>query len=267
MYFTSVTNNDLDQIRKLQPEGWPPIIPEFEFYIKSDFCFPLKVQVDDKIVGVGVSIVHESTAWIAHIIVDSNCRNRGIGSQIVDKLLKNLKKKSVVSCSLIATELGKPVYEKAGFRIVTEYTFLKRERPWKNYPVSKNIISYKEEFQSQIFELDKKIYGENREKLLKGYVENSLIYEENKKVSGCFFPGLREGLIIADEVDAGLELMKVKYAQVDKAVLPSDNIDGINFLKQNGFVVTDKTGTRMVLGKNINWIPQKIYSRIGGNLG
>jgi len=61
--------------------------------------------------------------------------------------------------------------------------------------------------------------------------------------------------------------MKVKYASADKAVLPPDNLHGINFLKQHGFKITDTRGTRMILGKDINWQPEKVFSRIGGNYG
>lgn len=61
--------------------------------------------------------------------------------------------------------------------------------------------------------------------------------------------------------------MKIKYSKIDKASLPSDNIMGIEFLKYNRFIETTKKVSRMILGKDINWKPNKIYSRIGGNFG
>ncbi|MFA6422820.1 MAG: GNAT family N-acetyltransferase [Candidatus Buchananbacteria bacterium] len=267
MNFELITYNDLDEIRYLQPEGWPDIIPEIEFYINSNFCNPIKTNVNGRIVGVGASIVFDHTSWMAHIIVDNNFRKRGIGYEIVSQLLENLAKDSVDTCSLIATQLGQPIYLKAGFRAVAEYSFMLREKPWQDKAISKNVISFREEHRSMIYALDKEISGESREKLLTNYLEKSLVYAENDRVFGYFIPDLREGLIFADTEGAGLELMKIKYSKIDKAVLPSDNIVGIDFLKQNGFVETDKKGTRMVFGKDIDWKPQKIYSRIGGNLG
>jgi len=85
-------------------------------------------------------------------------------------------------------------------------------------------------------------------------------------VLGYYIPDLKEGLIVADTIHAGLELMKLKYSRVDKAVLPSGNIDGCEFLQQHGFIQT-KIGTRMVYGKNADWKPTMMFSRIGGNLG
>jgi len=266
MQFKTITTPDLDKIRNLQPEDWPDIIPDISFYIKSSICNPIKAQINDDIVGTGTSIVFDNTSWIAHIIVGSDYRNKGIGSAIVNELLESLSRDSIATCSLIATELGKPVYLKAGFRIVTEYSFFQREKTWIEYPVSKNIISFTEDYRSRIYELDKKISGENREKLLIYFLANSMLYIEYNKVLGYYIPDFKEGLIFADTEEAGLELMKIKYSKVDKAVLPSNNTVGLTFLKQNGFVETKKA-TRMILGKDIDWKPEKIYSRIGGNLG
>jgi len=266
MQFDSITNDDLNEIRNLQPMDWSDIIPEFEFYIQSSFCCPIKIKIDGKIVGVGASVVFKNTSWIAHIIVDSDYRNKSIGTQIVNELLNNLKRDLVATCSLIATELGKPVYLKAGFRIAAEYSFFQREKQWIYCPVSENVISFKEKHRPIIYELDHKISGEKRELLLTDYLSNSLVYVENNKILGYYIPDLKEGLIYADTDEAGLELMKLKYASVDKAVLPSDNISGVAFLKQNGFSETRK-GTRMILGNDLDWNPKKMYGRIGGNFG
>jgi hypothetical protein len=160
-----------------------------------------------------------------------------------------------------------PVYKKAGFRIVTEYIFLKREKPWGEFPVCENIVPFKDEYYPMIIKLDQLISGENREKLIKEYLDNSIIYVENNEIKGYYLTDLGEGLIFADTDKAGLELMKIKYSGIDKAVLPYDNVAGIEFLKRNGFAETDTKGTRMILGKNINWKPDKIFSRIGGNYG
>jgi len=266
MQFETITYADLDEIRNLQPDDWSDIIPEFEFYIQSSFCSPIKTTLNDKIVGIGASIVFKNTSWIAHIIVDREYRNKGFGAQIVNELLNTLNRDSVATCSLIATELGKPVYLKAGFRIAAEYSFFQREKPWIDCPVSENVIPYEEKYRARIYELDHIISGEDREPLLAGYMSNSMVYVERNKVLGYYIPDLKEGLIYADTDEAGLELMKLKYSKVDKAVLPSENIAGVAFLQQSGFAETRK-GTRMILGKDLDWNPGKMFGRIGGNFG
>ncbi len=267
MHFGEITYNDLNEIRKLQPQGWTDIVPEYEYYMGRDFCFSVKALLDSKIVGVGTLIVFDKTAWLAHIIVDKNHRNSGLGFKITGKLINIGNSKSVKSLLLIATELGFPVYKKAGFRIISEYRFFKREKTWRDSRLSPRILPYKDGQDLKIFELDEKISGQNRKSLLEGYLKNSLVYIQNGSVLGFYVPDLGEGLILASTTEAGLALMKKKYSKVDKAVLPGENLTGINFLKTNGFSLTDTRGTRMILGQEIKWKPGKVFSRIGGNYG
>jgi len=267
MQLSNITYNDLKEIGKLQPEGWQDIVPEFEYYIRKKFCFPVKAMIDNSIVGVGTLIVFANTGWLAHIIVDQNYRNKGIGFQITEKLINEGKKKSVGTLLLIATELGLPLYKKAGFRMVTEYQYFKRDNPWRDFQLSPNIFPYEDNLNSEIYEMDKKISGEDRRSLLADYLETTLVYIEGSSITGFYMPDLGEGIILANTTEAGLELMKIKYSKVDKAVLPSENQIGIDFLTQNGFTLSETKGTRMILGKEIDWKPEKVFSRIGGNYG
>jgi hypothetical protein len=267
LQFATIITSDLKEIRDLQPEGWPDIVPEFEFYIRKDFCHPIKALFNNRIVGIGTSIIFSRTAWLSHIIVGLEFRNRGIGFQITKQLLSGKVAESVDTVLLIATELGKPVYEKAGFRTVTEYLYFHSDNPWRDNQVSPNIIPYNESHYSVLTELDRQISGEDRRSLLEDFISNTFLYVENNSAEGFYMPDLGEGLILALTETAGLELMKVKYSKADKAVLPSDNLQGTEFLTQHGFTLTDTRGTRMILGQDIDWKPQNVFSRIGGNYG
>lgn len=93
-----------------------------------------------------------------------------------------------------------------------------------------------------------------------------MFIKKNGKISGYYLPELGEGLIVADNREAGIELMKLKYSISNKGTLPVENREGIAFLKENGFVET-RRAKRMILGKEFLWHPDKIYNRIAGNLG
>jgi GNAT superfamily N-acetyltransferase len=257
----------MEELRALQPEDWPDIIPDIEMYIRLPFCYPIKVMIDNKIAGIGTSIVFGETGWLAHIIVHPDFRNKGIGMKIVNELLDHQKSQHVSTSLLIATELGRPVYLKSGFKEVSNYVYLKREIEWAIHPVSKNIIPFKVDHLEQILKLDRHITGESRENLLVDYLSKSFVYLNRNIIEGYYIPNLKEGPIYAAHEKAGIELMKIKYATADKAVLPAENIAAISFLKQNGFIETNTKGTRMILGELINWRPEMVYSRIGGNLG
>ena len=267
MDISPFTPQDLPNLPAIQPEGWPDIVPEFENYILRDYCYPLKITVNNNLVAVGTAIVFGKTGWLAHVIVGPEYRSKGLGHQMVSRLVQLLKECSVETILLIATHYGYPLYVKSGFRAVSEYVYFKRNSPWKARPVDKRIESFREGRRSQILALDRKVSGEDRGALISGFINKSVVFLANGEVKGFYLPGLGEGPVVAGPNEAGLELLKVKHATIDKAALPADNKIAIKFLEQNGFERTSFKGTRMVLGREIEWVPEKVFSRIGGNFG
>ena len=267
MKFEKITPKDIDQIASLQPDGWSDITAEFRFFMNNSFCCPIKMVVDNEIVGVGSSIIFKDSAWLAHIIVGSDYRNRGFGSHIVDYLLNDLNSMHIKSVSLIASPFGEPIYKKFGFETVSNYIYLEREKPWIETRQSDKIAPYENKFYSEIIRLDKEISGEEREPLLMKYIESSFVYIENEEIRGFYIPTLSEGPIFADSTDAGIALMNMKYATVDTAVIPETNQVGLTFLKENGFCLSKTKGKRMILGTEIDWKPSNMFSSISGDFG
>jgi hypothetical protein len=264
--FQPITKEDIDLVRTLQPQDWPDIIPHFITYIHSPICYPFKFSDNGVVTGSGVLIHHGDTAWLAHIIVHQEHRKKGIGSFIVETLLQQAEKLSVQTKLLIATALGEPVYLKAGFRSVSTYRFFKKEAPLTNSSVCEDIIDLEDKFISQVYELDKLVSGEDRRATIGNYLSQAKVFVKKGEVKGFYLPLLGEGLIIAKDKTAGLELMALKHSTINKAVLPEENVTGIKFLKDNGFVEFSQ-GRRMIYGADIPWKPECFFSRIGGNLG
>jgi len=261
----SFTSYDLDAVAGLQPDGWPDIVPSIEYYCKSDFCFPLKAKLAGKVVGIGTAIIHGSTAWLAHIIVNPNNRNAGIGSAITKGLIELCQRSSCRSLLLLATTLGEPVYKKFGFEVETNYLFFDHGTSLAP-EVQPEISLFQKQHEAALFELDRLVSGEDRKKLLCEHLNNTLVFVENNLLKGFYMPTLGEGLIIADSPAAGLALMKRRTASTKKFCIPILNENALNFLSQHGFTEY-RRASRMILGEKVAWDGSKIYSRIGGNLG
>lgn len=266
MKIQEITFNEINKLSELQPEGWPDIIPKFEFYTKSDFCFPIKFIIDESIVGIGCAIIHENCSWLAHIIVHPKRRNQGIGKTITQKLINLSNEKNCTTILLIATELGAYVYEKLGFEIETEYIFHKVSKNEIKHIPSEYITPYQESFKNIILEFDKNISGENRSINLLKHLEKSMIYLVNGKIEGYFMPTLGEGHILAISEKAGIELIKLRLNTHENIIFPVNNLIAKNYTTENNYKIVYEA-KRMRKGEIINVELSNIYSRIGGNLG
>jgi len=265
--FECITYEDIPAISSLQPDGWTDIQTAFRFYLSTTFCHPIKFSTENQIAGVGNIICFGQTAWLSHIIVSKDFRNKGIGLTIVKKLLKMAEDMDINSISLFATAMGEPVYLKAGFEKVCEYKLLKPTDDRKIFKISENIIPFEDKYYQQLIQLDGNASGENRMKIIDLQLNNCMIYIENNKLLGYYLPELGEGHIIAINSLIGIELMKLKCTVANKMIIPELNSEAVNFLLQNGFSINGIQGKRMIYGKPIAWKPEFIFNRIGGNLG
>lgn len=266
MIIESIEISGLSNIAALQPKDWPNILPDIEYYIHSPFCRAIKVVENGSIAGIGANIFFEGTCWLAHIIVSESYRNRGIGTAIVADLMNYAKFEGYDTQMLIATELGEPIYAKAGFKKVTDYLFFKRTVPSHTEVKTERIMPYSAQYKKGLLELDRYVTGENRINILEKHLPSAYLIANQHEVLALYIPSLGEGTIIAKNKEAGIELMQYKHATADKAVLPAENIAGIEFLLANGFVQVSKCA-RMLYGKEIPYHPEMIYSRIRGNVG
>lgn len=243
-------------------------IIEFIRYISNDFCHPVKVTIAGEIVGVGCAIIHDTTAWLAHIIVAEDHRNTGVGYTIVNYLIDQIHQNNKInSVLLIATQLGEPLYRKAGFRLVCEYTYWEKSEEYTPFTLSGNFVQYNPEFKTFLKALDLIISGEYRWQFMQAYLQDSVLYIENKKVQGIYLPTLGEAAIFAINQKAGTELLKLRFYQKERVVVPQQNTELQIWLRENGFALQDTIGRRMILGDDIAWNPEAMFGRIGGNYG
>ncbi|WP_276369689.1 GNAT family N-acetyltransferase [Chryseolinea sp. H1M3-3] len=257
---------DLEAVPGLQPEGWPDIFPSIQYYCAADFCFPLKATVNGTTAGMGTAIILGNTAWLAHIIVSPQYRNAGIGTALTKALVELVQHTPCKTILLIATALGEPVYKKLGFEVQTQYVFFDEGALPKPGLDVQEIKPFEKQKEKDLLQLDRRVSGENRKKLLEQHYESCLVFLEDRALKGFYMPTLGEGLVVADTHTAGFELMKYRTAEAKKICIPADNLHGVDLLTNHGFKEVRKA-SRMVLGEKLEWHGSKIYSRIGGNLG
>jgi len=261
----SFTKENLNQLKDIQPEGWQPIAPVFQFYLQSSFCTPIGFFMEEKLAGVGAVIFHRDTAWLAHIIVNPVYRNQGIGAQITKALIQHAENKNCKTTSLLATPLGEPVYAKLGFKKELDYIFLQHPKPENT--INQSFLRYDDQYRKQILELDFRVSGEDRTSLLEPHLSDSKIISLSRKIAGFYLPTLGEGLVVAEDPKTGIALLTSRLTpEKNRIAIPTENKSALDFLLTRGYTEFLK-GSRMYLGDKLHWQPHKLYSRIGGNLG
>ena len=181
-------------------------------------------------------------------------------------MIETAKLQSCKTINLIATELGAPVYEKLGFITETEYLFFKDLNIQSVNNNSANIIKYQSNYRNQLSEIDYKVSGENRFIQLEKHLTEALVYMIDEEVHGYYLPTLGEGLIIAINSLAGVELMKIRLSISTNAAFPIENFEATELLLRLGHKPFKKA-KRMRLGMEREWQPATMYNRIGGNIG
>ena len=266
MILQPILLSDIDHLKEIQPPEWEDIKPHIKYYINSPHCEPIKIISGNKVAGIGTTLKHRNTAWLAHIIVHPEFRNRGLGKMITDELVKSVDKRKFKTIYLIATELGYPVYLRSGFELEAEYVDFDLIPEKNNFKISGNIITFEDKYKTEILELDFLTTGEYRETRLTEHFQNCFVFLSKGKVSGAYFPKLGEGLIIADSEEAGVELMKFRLQEKNNAVFPKDNKAAFEFCSRANFKF-DRYQKRMRLGKKRIWHPENLFNRVSGQIG
>jgi N-acetylglutamate synthase-like GNAT family acetyltransferase len=263
---------DLKYISTLTPDGWYDVTPLYEMNLNQDYFFPIKLIVENKVIGVGELIINDKNGWLGNIIVSKEFRNQGLGKKLTKRLIEIANANDCESIYLLATPLGKTVYQKLGFQEKGKYLFF--EKGEKSIELEKNnslanIIPYAELFKNQIFELDKKAIGEDRSKVLAMHLAQSFVYKQphENEISGFFMPTLGDGVIICNNTIAGFEFLQKREALGKTRIsLPEECTVIVDLLRKNKYTYF-REATFMYLGKMKTWNPEMVYSRIGGYLG
>jgi hypothetical protein len=164
--------------------------------------------------------------------------------------------------------MGESVYRKLGFKTSIEYIFYRRESIVPIQHIS-NVREVRQEDLKYIKELDREITGEERFTFLERFLSTGWVYvpERSACISGVYLPDYGSGLIIANDSEAGLALMKLRFNRGKTiAVVPSLNTIAREYLLSEGFHEY-RTAPRMVLGQDVNWNPTMLYNRATGYCG
>ncbi|MDO9309412.1 MAG: GNAT family N-acetyltransferase [Deltaproteobacteria bacterium] len=104
-------------------ENWISERWELEFLLSRfpQGCFAARDE-HGKTAGFATSLKHGRSGWIGNLIVAGECRGQGLGELLFVQTLQALRSEKVETVWLTASDMGKSLYEKHGFRSIDTIT-------------------------------------------------------------------------------------------------------------------------------------------------
>ena len=220
-------------------------------------------------------------AWIAMVLTDPEFRGRGLASMLLRHALEYLEVRGVRSMRLDATALGKPLYEKFGFRVVTEESRL--------YGIANSldpstvhfagVVNLSAEDIPAATAIDAAATGNDRRRLLelvrRDWPSAAWTIRDGSQLAG--FIMAREGSratqlgpCIAADPTVGERLLAIAMTKHQGSPVyvdvPMANTPAVKFVLRSGLTV-ERTFFRMTRGDDVSEQESAVWANYGPELG
>jgi GNAT superfamily N-acetyltransferase len=250
----------------------------FEFALGSPACHVF--VADDgagSAIGSAVLTIHGSVGWIGTIWVTPAGRGRGIGSDLTQAAIEAAEASGCRTLLLVATDAGRPMYERLGFRVQTLYRIMEtppgslegaRRRP------DAGIRPYRAEDLPALIDLDRVATGEDRSVSLERLATpgGTSVLERDGAITGFLARApWGGGATIAPHLVDAMAILDARRlaAQPGRRVrcgVLLENDAGARALGAAGWTEAWRA-PRMIRGDDLDWRPEHIWGQFNHAMG
>jgi len=256
-------------------QGWRDRRRFYDLVFRTPTSQPLVGTVGGRIVATGVATANLPVGWLGAIAVEAEFRGRGYGRSMTEALVWRMTAIGCQTLSLEATDAGRPMYERMGFRLVTHYHQLEAghidEAPAP--PAGTRVRPLEPADLPGVFALDRTATAEDRSAALAALAETGgWLLERDASTTGFLLPAERSyGAIVAPRFEDGLFLLELhrSLAPVGASVragIPDEHPAAARELIARGWRETWQA-PRMLLGPAVPWRPEWIWGQINSAMG
>jgi GNAT superfamily N-acetyltransferase len=252
--------------------GWGDRRVWFTFAATHERCVPLIAELDDEVVGTAVGTVNGSAGWVGTVFVAPAARGRGVGGALTDATIEALEASGCRTLVLVATDEGRPIYERRGFEVETSYLILETTGTGAG---GSPLRPFREEDLEAMTVLDRQGTGENRRHLLRAFAN-----ETSARCLDDADGGLRGFVVrapwggaatVAAEPAHGLAILDARRAAAPpektiRAGLLAENRDVIERLLADGWTV-GRNAPRLIRGEPLDWRPTWLWGQFNFAVG
>ncbi len=248
----------------------------FEWAVTQPTVTAFVAEDDDRIVGTGVASVHGPTGWVGVIFVTPDCRGTGLGRRITRTVIDHLEANGVRTMLLIASPMGRPIYEGEGFRVLDrQVRFTIDGLSPAETPPDARLRPFAPSDLKALVALDRSVTGEDRNEVIRGLVDpttTTVALGKLGEIRGYLTRApWRGGAVIAPDPDDALRLLEQRRhgtglsGKAGAGVL-ARNVVGRERLRAAGWL-EELGGVRMIRGEPLDWRPEGIWGQFNGALG
>jgi predicted N-acetyltransferase YhbS len=256
----------------------------YEFVMRVGTCQPVVGIIGNRLVATGLATANGRVGWLGAIVVAAEFRRRGLGWAVTEELIRRLRAAGCETISLEATDAGRPMYERMGFRLVSHYHQLQADhlagRP--SPPPGSRVRRLDPADLPAVLDLDRRATAEDRSAPLTilagsgGWVLESIPQPAGADpvsgLRGFLLPAERAyGAIVAPDFENGLFLLDLYRHVVPegghvRAGIPAEHAAAVRELESRGWHETWRA-PRMLLGPEVPWRPTWIWGQINSAMG
>jgi GNAT superfamily N-acetyltransferase len=282
-----LTRHDVDAAVALgTAQGWRDRHSFYELVLRTPTCQALAGCVGDRLIATGLATANGPVGWLGAIVVSAEFRGRGYGRAVTEELSRRLRAAGCSTLSLEATDAGRPMYERMGFRTVTHYHQLQADH-LDLAPVLPDgawVRRLAEADLPAVFEFDRLATAEDRSATLgvlagmragiAGATTDAAgwVLERDSAICGFLLPAERAyGAIVAPCFEDGIFLLDwhrhvVPSGAHVRAGIPDEHAAAWRTLQERGWQETWQA-PRLLLGPDIPWRPEWIWGQINSAMG
>jgi GNAT superfamily N-acetyltransferase len=256
--------------------GWGERGPFFAFAVGHRECDPILAEVDDEIVGTGVGTASGHVGWIGAIFVGPTHRGHGLGLALTAEVIARLESRGCRTLVLVATEQGRPIYERLGFEVQSWYHTLEIGGLPMDAPPDRTVQAIGRADLPGMAALDRRATGEDRAHLIEAFVRDDAGWIVRDPDDGHLRAFLLRapwggGATIAPDPSDALRLLDHRRAVGGpdhrvRAGLMAENEAGRLLLAERGWTEA-WSAVRMIRGDPLDWQPEAIWGQFNHAIG
>ena len=255
----------------------------FDFVVGHPACRPLVAEDGDgRQLGSAVATINGPVAWIGTIWVVPDRRREGIGERLTEVVLDVAGDAGCRTAVLVATDVGRPLYEKLGFELQTSIVVVEAPGTGADAsgvaaggPADPRVRPFRPDDLGAMARLDRAATGEDRRHLLLAFATPASATVLDDPAGGIRGFVVRApwggGATIAPEPVTALALLEARRRRTGpdrhvRAGVLAENASGLVRLAAAGWTEAWRA-PRLVRGAPLAWQPDAIWGQFNHALG